>query len=95
MRDLLNRKKVKPRKLSKLSKTEQNWLAKLNGIFDVLRHGENGQNRWLAAWLTEDEYENFESGWESLQQIREKRRGKPDELRRYENNLHQATFKVS
>ena len=31
MRDLLKRKKAKPRKLSELSKTEQNRLAKLKG----------------------------------------------------------------
>jgi len=34
LRDLL--KKAKTRKLSELSKTEQNRLAKLNGMFDGL-----------------------------------------------------------
>ena len=29
------------------------------------------QNRQLAAWLTEYEYESFESDWESQQQIRD------------------------
>ena len=43
------------------------------------------QNRRVATWLTEAEYESFESDWESQQQIREELRGKSDELRRYEN----------
>ena len=50
------------------------------------------QNRGLATWLTEEEYESFASDWESQQQIREEPKDKPDELRRYENKLHQATF---
>ena len=85
-------KKAKTRKLSELSKTEQNRLAKLDGMLDELRRGENVQNRRLATWLTEDEYESFESEWKSQQQISEELKDKPDELRRYENKLHQATF---
>ena len=50
------------------------------------------QNRLLATWLTEGEYENFVSDWKSQQQIREELRDKPDEVKRYENKLHQATF---
>ena len=50
------------------------------------------QNCQLARWLTEEEYENFQSDWESQQQIREELKEKPDELKRYENKLHQATF---
>ena len=50
------------------------------------------QNRRLATWLTEEEYESIESDWESQLQIREELKDKPDELRRYENKLHQATF---
>ena len=52
----------------------------------------NVQNRQLAIWLTQEEYENFESDWESQQLIREELKDKPDELKRYENKLHQATF---
>ena len=92
LRDLLKSKKAKPRKLSELSKTEQNRLAKLNLMLDELIRGKNVQNRRLATWLTEEEYESFESDWESQQQIREELKDKPDELRRYENKLHQATF---
>jgi hypothetical protein len=61
-------------------------------MLDELRRGKNVRNRQLGTWLTEDEYESFESDWESQQQIREELRDKPDELKRYENKLHQATF---
>ena len=53
------------------------------------------QNRRLATWLTEAEYEGFESDWESQLQIREELKDKSDELKRYENKLHQATFNDS
>ena len=36
-------------------------------MLDELRRGENVQNRLLATWLAEDEYESFESVWESQQ----------------------------
>ena len=67
-------------------------MAKLNGMHDELRCGENVQNRRLATWLTEDEYESFESDWESQQQIREESKDKPGELKRYEKKLGKATF---
>ena len=41
------------------------------------------KNRWSATWLTEDEYESYESDSESQQQIREELNDKPDELKRY------------
>jgi len=50
LRDLLKSKRAKPLKLSELSKIEQNGLAKLNGMLDELRRGENVQNRCLATW---------------------------------------------
>ena len=61
-------------------------------MLDELRRGENVQNRRLATWLTEAEYEGFESDWESQQQIREELKDKAYEINRYENKLHQATF---
>ena len=60
LRDLLKSKKAETRKLSELSKTEQNRLAKLNAILDELRHGKNVRNRQLGTWLTEEKYESFE-----------------------------------
>ena len=95
LRDLLKNRKAKTRKLSELSKTEQNRLAKLNAMLDELRRGENVQNRRLATWLTEEEYEGFESDWESQQQIREELKDKPDELKRYEDKLKKAIFNYS
>jgi hypothetical protein len=92
LKKIIKNRSLKLRKLSDLCKTEQNRLAKLNAMLDALRRAENVQNRRLATWLTEDEYERFESDWESQQQIREELKDKPDELRRYENKLHQATF---
>ena len=62
-------------------------MAKLNGMLDELRRGENVQNRRLGTWLTEAEYESFESDWESQQQIREELNDKPDELKRYEDKI--------
>ena len=81
MRGLINSKIVKTRKLSELSKTEQNRLVKLNGMLVELGRGNNVQNRQLPTWLTEGEYENFEVDWESHKQIGEELNDKPDELR--------------
>ena len=92
MQDLLKSKKAKTRKLSELSKTEQNRLAKLNAMLHELRRGENVQNRPSATWLTEVEYESFESDWESQRKIREELKYKSGEFRRYGNKLDQATF---
>ena len=95
LRDLLKSKKAKSRKLSELSKTEQNRLEKLNGMLNELRRGEIMQNRQLATWLTEVEYEGFESDWESQLQIREELNDTPDELKRYEDKLKKAIFNYS
>ena len=59
LRDLLKGKIAAPRELSELSKTEQNISAKINGMLDELRGGENVQNRRLATWLTEVKYGGF------------------------------------
>ena len=95
LRDSLQNKKAKTRKLSELSKTEQNRLAKLNAILDEFRRGENVQNRRLATCLTEVEYQGFKSDWESQQKIREELNDKPDELKRYEGKLKKAIFNYS
>ena len=65
LRDLLKNKKAKHRKLSKLSKIEQNRFAKLNVVLVELRRVENVKNCRLATWLIEEEFESFESDWES------------------------------
>ena len=61
-------------------------------MLDEIRHGKNVRNRQLGTWLTEEKYESFENDWGSQLQIRGELKDKPDELRRYENKLHQATF---
>ena len=70
-------------------------MAILSGMIDELRRGENVQNRRLATWLTEVEYEGFKGDWESQQQIREELNDKPDELKRYEDKLKKAVFNYS
>ena len=55
----------------------------------------NEQNRRLATWLTEAEYEDFKSDVENQQQIREELNDKPDELKRYEDKLKKAIFNCS
>jgi hypothetical protein len=51
--------KTNPRR--KLAKDETTKLAKLEGIAEKLKRGENVQNHQLAIWLTEDEYESRNS----------------------------------
>lgn len=92
LRDLLKSKKAKTRKLSELSKTEQNRLAKLNLMLDELKRGENVQNRRLSTWLTEDEYAQVDIEWQEQLELREELKDKPDDLKRYEEKLKQATF---
>ena len=53
LRGLLSSKKAKTHKISELSKTEQNKLAKFNAMLDELRRGKNLQSRQLATWLNE------------------------------------------
>ena len=67
LRDLLKSKKAKTRKPNELSKADTIRLAKLYGMLDELRRGENVQNCRLVTWLTQDECDSFESDWESQQ----------------------------
>ena len=67
LRDLLKSKQAKTRKPNELSKTDTSRLAKLYGMLDELRRGENVQNCRLVTWLTQDECDSFESDWESQQ----------------------------
>jgi len=67
LRGLLKSKKFKTNSLRELSKIAQNRLAQLNVMLNKPRSGENVKNRWLATWLTEDEYGSFESDGERQQ----------------------------
>ena len=50
------------------------------------------QNRRLATWLTEEEYESLKSDWESQQQIREELQDKPSELQRCVDKLEETSM---
>ena len=86
LRDLLKSKKAKPRKLSELSKTEQNRLAKLNAMLDEFTRGENVQNRQLQTWLSEDDYAQVDIEWKEQLELREELKDKLDDLKRYEKS---------
>ena len=82
--------KANPRR--ELTAEEAKRLNKLEGIADKLRRGENAQNRQLQTWLNEDEYTQFEYGWQEQLELRSELKHKPSELKRYEEKLKQATF---
>ena len=80
--------KTNPRR--KLAKDEIAKLAKLEGIAEKLKRGENVQNRQLQTWLSEDEYAQVDIEWQEQLEIREELKDKPDELKRYEDKLKEA-----
>jgi len=82
--------KTNPRR--KLAKDETIKLAKLEGIGEKLKRGENVQNRQLQTWLSEDEYAQIDIEWQEQLEIREELKDKPSDLQRYEEKLKQATF---
>ena len=55
-RELLQERLDKNNPRRKLAKDEATKLAKLEGIAEMLKRGENVQNRQLQTWLTQDEY---------------------------------------
>jgi hypothetical protein len=61
--------KANPRR--KLAKDETTKLAKLEGIVEKLRRGENVQNRQLQTWLSEDEYAQVDIEWQEQLELRE------------------------
>jgi len=74
------------------TKDEEKKLAKLKGIANKLRRGENVQNRQLQTWLGEDEYAQIELQWQEQLELRSELKDKPSHLKRYEEKLKQATF---
>jgi hypothetical protein len=80
--------KTNPRR--KLAKDETTKLAKLEGIAEKLKRGENVQNRQLQTWLSQDEYEQVDVEWQEQLEIREELKDKPSELTRYEDKLKEA-----
>ena len=82
--------KANPRR--ELTSEETKRLNKLEGIADKLKRGENVQNRQLQTWLSEDEYEQLGCAWKEQLELREELKNKPNDLKRYEEKLKQATF---
>jgi hypothetical protein len=80
--------KTNPRR--KLAKDETTKLAKLEGIVEKLKRGENVQNRQLQTWLSENQYAELEQAWQEQLELREEHKDKPDELKRYEDKLKEA-----
>ena len=75
-----------------LTVEETKHFNKLQVIADKLKRGENVQNRQWQTWLCEEEYEQLEYEWQEQLQLREELKDKPNDLKRYEENLKQATF---
>ena len=82
--------KANPRR--ELTAEETKRFNKLEAIADKLKRGENVQNRQLQTWLNEDEYKQLEYEWQEQLELREELKGKPSDLKRYEEKLKQATF---
>jgi len=80
--------KTNPR--GKLTKDETIKLAKLEGIAEKLKRGENVQNRQLQTWLSEDEYAQVDIEWQEQLELREELKDKPYDLKRYEEKLKEA-----
>lgn len=67
-------------------------MTKLEAIADKLRRGENVQNRQLKKWLSEEEYAQLEYDWKEQLELRSELKDKPNNLKRYEEKLREATF---
>ena len=89
---LLQERIVKANPSHNLTAEEAKRLAKLEVMAEKLRRGENVQNRQLQTWLSEDEYAQFKLEWQEQLELREELKDKPNELKRYEEKLREATF---
>ncbi len=92
IRKLLQERIEKDNPRRELTAEETKRLAKLEGIADKLKCGENVQNRQLQTWLSEEEYEQLECEWKEQLELRSELKDKPSDLKRYEEKLKQATF---
>ena len=91
-RQLLQKHFEKSNPRRKLRAEEEKRLAKLESIADKLKRGENVQNRQLQTWLSEEEYKQLEYEWQEQLELRSELKDKPNELKRYEEKLREATF---
>ena len=92
IRQLLQERIEKANPHRELTAEEAKRLAKLETIADKLKRGENVQNRHLQTWLSEDEYEQLDYEWKEKFELRRELKDKPNDLKRYEEKLKQATF---
>ena len=92
LQESLKEQSDKPNLRFRLTTEETKRLKKLEGIADKLKRGEHVQNRQLQTWLSEQEYEQLESLWESQKELREYLNHKPEKLKDYEDKLKQATL---
>ena len=91
-RKLLQERLDKANPRGEITSEETKRLGKLETIAARLKRGENVQNRQLQIWLSADEYAQVDIEWQEQLEIREELKDKPDELKRYEEKLKQATF---
>jgi hypothetical protein len=50
------------------------------------------QNRQLQSWLNEDKYAQIVAAWQEQLELHKELKDKPNDLKRYEEKLKQATF---
>ena len=91
-RQLLQERIEKSNPRRELTSEEAKRLAKLEAIAEKLKCEENVQNRQLQTWLSDDEYAQIEAEWQEQLELRSELKEKPNELKRYEEKLRQATF---
>ena len=87
LRQLLQERVVEASPHRKLFNEETKRLNKLEAIADKLRRGASVQNRQLQTWLSEEEYEQLEYKWKEQIELRNEPKGKPSDLKRYEEKL--------
>lgn len=56
------------------------------------KRGRNFQNRQLKTWRSEKEYVQRDHEWQEKLELRDVFKDKPFDLKRYEEQLKQATF---
>ncbi|WP_299660270.1 hypothetical protein [uncultured Ruegeria sp.] len=76
-------------------KTDAKREAKLRAMLDMLRRGENVQNRQLQTWLTAEEYARFEGDRREQIELRKDLKDKPEQILEYEKRLKRAIFTYS
>jgi hypothetical protein len=80
------------RKARQLSSDEVKRLAKLEGLLDVLKRGENVQNRTLQTWLTDSDWQAYLRSLDEQKELRAEFADKPTDLVKYERLMRDAMF---